>query len=592
MEHVFSKVKDVPLIWEYRQRIWEHLFSMSDGTTKSRIPKLKVVADFFRNLRDHHHIDILSIADLDLAITTSFLQYVEKQKQNSSKTDFYRNLLRAIGIPSELVPLNPFPRQRVSDPVLYNDQQTRAAVKTLKRECEVVMKRVKTLQSMLSTGKDPRREHGGKKGDWKRPENGVFIATQVVGVSLISWDDMNASNDIPGFRSIMHGLNECPGAPYLSHDGSVSIENGWTGQIRWFHPFADDIAPFVVLTMIRTGVNFSAIAKVKSGKANWSEPYPFTVGGSPADQYVFMLFEKVRGTPSDDDNEGPNIRVVSSTRPYSHPYRVFDFVEQLTAPLRAEMRNELARLKAINDRSEKEQQRLLKLERIKDDLFIYRTKSTGFGSLADHADISSPLAIKKCLLRCKLETNIRHLRSLKINFAYTESSNNLFVSQLLAHHRTASTSLFYIRRRATLERHYQLFQNIFALSISLINSDKFTHEALRVTLEAQGFIGETLDNLMNPEFRTRWGNSCATPYNPPAGFSQGTEPGEMCRVQNCIDGCPSARWIYDAVSIVEKQHATLCARREKIGLISIQGSSLPSQIERCETLLNAWRSVA
>ncbi|MBY3441619.1 hypothetical protein [Rhizobium laguerreae] len=553
---------------------------------------MTVVANFFRNLRDNNHIDVLSVDDLDIAIATSFLRFVENQKQKSLKTDFYRLLLRAIGIPPHLVPPNPYPRERVTNPVLYDDRQTRAAVKTLKCECEVVIKRVKTLQLLLGTGKDPRKEHGGKKGDWEKPENGIFIATQVVGISLISWDDMNASDDIADFRSIMHGLNKCPGAPYVNDNGGVSLEKGWRGQIRWFHPYADDIAPFVVLTMIRTGVNFSAIARVKSGKKNWSEPYPFTVGGSPVDQYVFMVFEKDRGTDPDDDDEGPNIRVVSSTRPYSHPYRVFEFVEQLTAPLRAEMHNEITQLKAINARSEKEQQRLLKLERIKDDLFIYRTKSTGFGSLADYADTAVPEAIKKCLLRCKLQTNIRHLRSLKINFAYTASGNNLFVSQLLAHHRTASTSLFYIRRKATLERHYELFQNIFSLSISLINSNKFTYESLRITLETQGFVGETLDNLMNPEYRTRWGNNCATPYNPPSGFNQETPPGELCRCQNCIDGCPSARWFYDAVSIVEKQHATLCARRERVGLISIEGSSLPSQIERCETLLGAWKAAA
>jgi hypothetical protein len=145
---------------------------------------------------------------------------------------------------------------------------------------------------------------------------------------------------------------------------------------------------------------------------------------------------------------------------------------------------------------------------------------------------------------------------------------------------------------ATIERHFELFQNIFALSVSLINSDQFTHEALKIILEAQGFVGQSIDNLVNPEFRTRWGNNCATPYDPPPGFSQGTRPGEMCRCQDCIDGCPSARWFYDALSIVEKQHAALCARRDNVGLISIEGSSLPSQIARCETLLTAWKAAA
>ncbi|MGO7955508.1 hypothetical protein [Rhizobium leguminosarum] len=592
LEKVFAKVDDVSFLWRYRQLIWDEIFTKSDATTKTRLPRLAVVADFFRWLRVSKGVHILSAEDLDLALTTSFLRFVQPLAQKSLKTEFYLSVLRAVGTRPELIPTNPYPRERVSDPLLYDSQTTRTAVKQLKTECELVIKRTKTREKLVGKGKDPRKEHGGQKGDWQKPENGIYVATEVVGLSLLSWDEMNENNNIPGFRSIMHGLNKCPGAPFVKKDGSLGIENGWSGQARWFHPFADDIAPFVVLTMIRTGVNFSAIARTRAGKVNWSEPYPFAVSGSPADQYVFMLFDKVRGSDPDDNREGPNIRVVSSTRPYSHPYRIFEFVEQLTAPLRAEMLSEITRLKAVANRNQIEQKRLVKLERIKDDLFIYRTKSTVFSSLSEYADTDAPDAIRECLLRCGLKTNIRHLRSLKINFSYAFSGNNIFVSQLLAHHRTSATSVFYIRRKATLERHYNLFQNIFGLSVSLINSNKFTHQALRVMLEAQGFIGDPLDNLMNQNFRTRWGNNCATPFDPPSGFDQHTLPGEMCRCQNCIDGCPSARWFYDAISIVEKQHAALCSRREKVGLLSLEGSSLPSQIERCEMLLDAWKSAA
>ncbi|NKQ80533.1 hypothetical protein C3Y90_24750 [Rhizobium sp. UPM1134] len=591
LEAVFSNMTDVPILWTNRYVIWHKLFGKAEGTTVARKKLLKVSANFFRELNIEYNIYIKHIADLDLAITTSFLNFVKPQKQNAIKTDFFRSILRAIDVPDSLIPDNPFPRRRLRDPTLYTPDQTRRAVKILKEECWLVVKRCETYDKLRELGTDPRKEYGGLKDDWLKPENGIFVARRVTGFGLFSWRELQARG-IPNFRNVMHGFEKCPGAPFTNGKGLPDIKRGWRGQIRWVHPYVDDIAPFVILSMIHTGVNFSAIARVKAGADSWSEPYPFTVSENDRDRYVFMLFEKDRGTAMEDRGTGPNIRIVSSTRPWSHPYRIFRFVEQLTRPLREEMKAEIERLEALATPSATELRKLTRLQKIKDDLFIYRTETTVFGSLAEHAYKHIPDALEKCLKRVGLETNIRNLRSLKINFAYEFSGNNFFVAQIMAQHRSGKSSALYLRRMATISRHYEMFRGIFGLSIALIKVARYNHHTLKTILEAQGFVGEKLDNLMNPEFRTRWGNNCATPFAPPPGFDVDTPPGSMCFGQNCADGCPSARWFPDVETLVQRQIASLKAQRRSLGFMSTAGSSLDSQIQRCDDLLTAWQEAA
>lgn len=587
-----SKVQDasasVYILENNFEVIWASLFETNHSTRKANLQNLRISVQYFIFLKDQLGFEPRRIDELNIALTSLFISFLNNQKQQYQKMKLFIRLLKVLGVSHNEIPHNPYKDQRVNDGVLYDEPVVRHAVKVLKEEYSVLIGRMNKLDVALKAINDMQPPDVHQIENWSRPQTGLLVSTKIIGINLHSWDDLNASNAIPNFRNLMRGLTKCPGAPFVTDSGKVDHEIGWSGQVRWFHPFADDIAPLVVLAMIRTGVNYSAIATVKSGQENWCEPYPFNTGGGIDEQYVYMLFRKSRGVAPEDDIEGANIRIPSSMRPYSHCFRIFAFVEKLTAPLRANVHAEISRLEAKRPKSAAEVHQLEKFKRIKDDLFIYRTKTTGVTSLAEHSVTSAPLAVRKCLQRCGLQTNIRHLRPLRLNFAYSASGNNIYVAQLLASHRDPNTTRIYNRRKATLSRVYEQFEDVFALSVSLIRSSKYTYENLKLILESQGLLGLRLDNLMKPDFRSKWGNNCSTPFDPPPAFSSSPSQGQMCSGLNCIDGCPSARWFYDARSIVERQYASLCARRAATGLLSLEGSSLPSQIERCETILASW----
>ena len=134
---------------------------------------------------------------------------------------------------------------------------------------------------------------------------------------------------------------------------------------------------------------------------------------------------------------------------------------------------------------------------------------------------------------------------------------------------------------------FLFFNNIFNHSINLIAADIFDVGSLRLLLEEQELTEQEIGHLLDHNMVARWGNRCADPYKPPKGFDRGTRAGQLCKEQNCIDGCPNARWFRDSRQVVKQLLAQYRAKMDEMPLTTVAASTLQSKIKRLQSILRA-----
>ena len=338
--------------------------------------------------------------------------------------------------------------------------------------------------------------------------------------------------------------------------------------------------PFVVLLQLRTGWNLTTVASLKNRR--WMEPYPFRVGSHGGETHAWVVAYKTRGR-RDKLSSSPVKRIPSARRPWSHPFRVIKFVEYLTAGLRREVRRRIHELSAVASPSGKQSRELSRLESLKDDLFIYRSDSA-FNSLRGSTDRSDYGAFFR---RAGVAVTGRQLREAALLFAYEESGGNLLHAQLMGSHTNGRTTALYLRRKRILDNMWQDAARVFELSLDLIRQDAFDVKALRAKLAKQGLTAKQMKNVTDPANITRWGNGCIDPKAPPPGFDH-TRDVAKCQAQDCIDGCPHARWFSASLDHVVAQMVKAERQRRHLGLDALGASSHENRIGRCMALLSTW----
>ena len=238
--------------------------------------------------------------------------------------------------------------------------------------------------------------------------------------------------------------------------------------------------------------------------------------------------------------------------------------------------------------SEAERAEFDRLDDIKDDLFLYKTEITVSSLARDMRAGYVPTSFDLFIAKSGLKVSLRQLRDVAVIFSYNASGQNLFVAQLMAAHAGAGSTALYLRRRSTLNRIFDRAAEVFGKSLDLIGSDTFDVARLRRVLTTQGLDDGSITNLLDVENTTRWGNRCADPANPPRGFDGGRTSGDLCRGQDCIDGCPHARWFRDSIEHVARNLVAGERLLDELGAESTEASSLPDRLRRCKTLLARW----
>lgn len=503
----------------------------------------------------------------------------------SSAMRWMKRLLKAIGVSPALLPPNPFPDAALLAQAreTLTSEQARQLMNRAKFEVSVVIRRTREAHRLAARGHDPRTRAGGKIGDWRRPENRAWVMKRLLKRRIETFNDLRFNH---GMRGVLAQLEGQEAAEAVTPGGKVERLRGWNGHMRWFFPGISDVPAFVALLMLRTGWNLTTIASLRSRR--WLLPYPYRVGTVSEETHVYIVSHKTRGRKR-KLSSSPEKKIPSSKRPWSYPYRILQFVDYWTAALRRELNRKMNALTAKPTLSKDERFEFEKLEAIKDDLFIYKTEQS-ISSLGWDVDREGrgAVALRSFFQRTGLPFTFRDLRDAPILFSYEQSGQNLFIAQVMAQHADRSTTALYLRRKRMIDQMSLNANRIFDGSLSLIRADEFSVETLRGRLAGQGFTPTQVDNLLDIGTTTRWGNRCADPEAPPPAFDHRDETTKACRTQDCIDGCPFARWFRESVDHVARQMVNAERVLATLGLESTEASSLESRIARCRTLLSQW----
>lgn len=564
-----GEFRDVKLMWDHRDALFMEFFHNSPpGTAKKSTEKLRVIKDYWKSLQSELTRTI-SLANLNENQTKGFVPYVRARKSRHVLVPFFNRFLRAIGASARLLVPNPYSPLEPGVKKTTSMETYRHALKRAKSDAEIIRKRLQCFHHLRPLGADPRSDAAG----WTPPENRIWFVENVIGVNVPRWDILKSN---PKVSPHLHSLGRSPGAMTTDNAGKETAEKGYLAHVRWFYPHPDDLVPFIALLLLRTPLNLMSIADAQVG-VDWDSPYYFNMS-SKNGEFVFVWFDKVRGRVDRLDDPNP-VFTVSPKTPWSYPYQVRKFVEELTFELRREVKRQICTLPTDQAASIEE---LSRLRSIENDLFLYRSHR-GINSLR-HVMLTGnpPNFLTEGLKNYGISAG--ETRGNNVAHVYNLSGQNLVSIHMLALHRDKNLAILYARREAAVRKTEELFRRIFNHSINLISADIFDIDNLKLLLEAQDLSESQIRNLLSRDSITRWGNRCANPRRPPKGFDQGTPDGELCREQNCIDGCSNARWFSDSRTHIKNLLCSLRLKLETLPHAVSSSSSLPSKISRLELI--------
>ncbi|MGO7861703.1 hypothetical protein ACC676_08845 [Rhizobium ruizarguesonis] len=576
----FGEFSGFPVIYNHREQIYRKIVQ---GRSSSTIEVLKQaiheVGKFFTWVAVKHKISVVTASDIDLNVSSLVYLYLDEIGAQYRPLNFFRRLLRAIGVDEGDIPMNIFLSGHATASDAVPIETVVRMYTHFKGELSIILNRSREFQGLVSIGHDPRRDFGGKVGDWDHPANRLHVLLNSIGTDIKPVQGLRKTVD----GAAVAGLQRYPGAMTLRRDGCHKRRYGVTGHLAWLYPSERDLLPFVVLLLVKTRFNVSVITGLELGRYVF-RPLALKYGTSERTvQFSARKFKSV----NDADQEPSFVHSLCLTKPYAHPYQIIRFLEDLTQPLRDEIKRTIISLKNTKRRSNEQNSYLCKLEKIKNHLFIYFAGGQ-IGSLGTYAEMGeTPRLHTESLRNLKFPTSLSAIRKASMVFAATFSGTTQSVITLLADHKGIWTERHYRNRKQLHERYQALFVNVFELSMALIEADIFSKKNLKLLLSAQNLTPEEVSSLMSDGMLTRWGNRCSAPLDPPPGFDRDTLPGQICAGQACIDGCPRARWFSDAYTKLIQQRDQLRAKVMVLGIAITAASIIHARIARCEALIAA-----
>jgi len=575
---------DVPLIMNHAPEIRRII---ARRKTPNSLKKLhSTFGDLSAYSKYHESIFSTKIgraSEIDISFTYTAVDFFETKSDRVARLKSLNLILERLGVHPRIIPPVPWD----SDPPQVRDvlpvEAIRKALRLAKSDVRVILRRLKECESLSKLGHDPRRGNGGKNGDWDKPECRYWIMENVFNFESRLFDELRFEKRL---NSELRGLENRPGAEFVTPQGQIERHRGWLGHQRWKFPFASDMVPFVVIILLRASVNGGALAIVNV-KEPWAVSCPVRVGANRTEEFVYILCQKVRGR-SDGTKKPKTVRFISEATHWDHPFQLMTLVESWTKPLRNEIYRKIRELQLVKLRSPEQDSELGRLVEIKDDLFIYKTEQQISSFANDINKGSFGRAFTAALKRYGLPTNVRYLRDVGLAHTQSTSGPNLLVLRIIANHSDISTARAYARRKQLIARQEEMAKASFDSSIELIRSNKFSKKNLRNMLTQQGFNSGQVDSLMNERNETRYGNRCADPLHPPKGFDFGTSQGESCRNQDCIDGCPHARWFRQSLPTLIAELAEMERQHRQARLENRLLSTIELRIARLKSRISYW----
>ncbi|NKL60074.1 hypothetical protein [Rhizobium leguminosarum] len=442
-----------------------------------------------------------------------------------------------------------------------------------KAEADIIRERLVERNSYVDKGHDPRRQFGGKPGDWKIAENRMYVLQNVIGLPL-NRETYFREN---GLRDAVAGLQLHSGAVCLRVDGAHKRVKGIAGHFAWFYPLQREYLPFIILLLARTSFPFSTIAGLRIGG------YQFRAAsidvGIAKDRVLRFSAPKYR-TVNDVKVEPEVISCVTITNSKSHVFSIIKFLEELTKPLRVELERQIELLSLQKNRDGEESEYLDHLIDIRSDLMIYHVGPKIF-SLGTYSEVGSPPSeYNRALTLLGFPTDLSRLKSTNFVQGFMSFGEHNLLITLLGNHGKSGTSKPYRDRFVLYEAIDRRFIELFANSVALIKDGTFKKEALRTVLSEQGLSAEQIKILLSGETKTSWGNACCDPFNPPKEFDDRLDKSKPCKSQRCIDGCSNGRWFPDALKLVRTKLAELNRKIDTVPLAGMANSIIHHRIKR------------
>ena len=582
-EFPFDKFARTPLIMNSLPALRrEVLRRKTPNTLKQLKTFLRDFADYVSYYEGLAERKVATVADIDISFCHAAVDYFELKTRRVARLRATLTILRALGVDKKLLPIVPWEDSPAVPRKLLEPEVVRKAMGMAKNDVRVIFRRLREASTFSRIGHDPRRANGGKLGDWQKPECRYWIMENVFNFEARRFDQLRFEL---GYNSELRGLEKKPGAEYVDSDGCVKRHEGWLGHQRWKFPFAGDLAPFLVILMLRASVNAAALSTIRTNK-KWYVPCPIKLGANRREDFMYILCDKVRGRRK--QNKRPKVvRFISEATHWAHPFKLLKFIEAWTLPLRKEINRRITEFNSLPSLTVQQTDELATLIEIKDDLFIYKTEQQINSFARDLNAGKIGRALTATLKRYGLPTNIRYLRD--VGLAHTQrGGTSLLILRIIAQHGNVSTSRLYARREQLIARQEKMVTACFDSSVELIRAKRFSKANLRESLTQQGFNQTQVENLISADNVTWFGNGCADPLNPPKPFAFGTEKGQPCRLQDCIDGCPNARWFRQSLPFLIEELGKLEHELTRAALESYLTSTLQVRIKRLKALIARW----
>ncbi|API50983.1 hypothetical protein BMW22_04395 [Rhizobium leguminosarum] len=575
---------NVPLIANYLPEIRRVAARRkTPGSIKALKADLRDLGAYSAYYTELYGNEITTNSEVEISFTYSAVDFFENQGGRVHRLRNFNRLMIAIGIDRKLLATVPWDDDPPPPKEVLSDEAVRKALRLAKKDVRVVINRLEECQTLNAIGFDPRRESGGKMGDWSKPECRYWIMKNVFRFEARLFDELRFRMNL---NSELRGFEKRPGAEFVELDGTIQRHEGWLGHQRWTFPFATDLIPFFTIILLRSSVNAAALSIVNV-RERWAVPCPVRLGANRTEDFVYILCQKVRGRRI-ASGRPKVIRFMSEATHWDHPYQLMKFVEKWTKPLRNEIYRRIKEIKAIEMITPAQAKELARLIEIKDDLFIYKTEQQISSFAEDMSKGTVGRAFPVTLKRYGLPNSLRYLRDVGLAHSQGTSGGNLLVLRIIANHSNISTAAAYARRKQLIERAEERSKASFDNSLKLIREKRFSKDALRKELTDQGFNSAEVSNLMNPGNETRYGNRCANPEAPPKGFDFGTAPGDACRHQDCIDGCPHARWFRQSLPTLILQLRQMEQEFAQARLESRLLGTLEVRIDRVRARISYW----
>lgn len=568
----FQQYISCDLIYLNRHILYkEYIQSAAKSTQTSAKKVFRYISSWLDEYTAKTGLKVQSADDVDNRLITYMHFKLQREEGRSAKVKIFNRFMRTIGVEKSLVIPNIWAESSKNTKESLTDGQIRQILKAAKHDASVILARHRTIEN-LPPGSDPRGGRG-VRGKWGLLENRIWAVRNAISPKVATYDFLNKN-----FPGIVRPLESREAAPIIQHTGAVVNGRGILGHLRCLYPSGRELASIAILVMLRTSFNFSSVARL--AVKDWHAPYPFSPPHNEKDAICYILSSKSRGK----QEKGADDKVVhafSLMAPWSHPYRLLAAAELMTANTRTALKAALEALKIIQMPSKRESLLIERYEEIKDHLFVFWSEGE-FRSYIDEAG-NPHHSFRDALEQYCGATSVNLLRSAGLTFAVVSPGGSHAILQLIGNHKRRMVT--YERRRNNLKAAEEALKTLVEQSLILAESNEFTYANLRKKLAAQGFDRQQISNLLNPDNETAWGNRCADPANPPADFNRGAPPGELCSIQNCIDGCPNARWLPESLPFLKETIRRLQTEQESLGQEATFASSHKRRIVGVATLI-------